>query len=125
VGAAFHPHRDHYTADPINQLINVVDPPARWDPGRGAVVDSLFPSSPRILTIAVVDPEAFSRRARTGTEAVPVTIRNFVGFFVEQVGGMTDVEVTGVIVPVPGRFDQAAPTITADAAFLRSVALVR
>jgi hypothetical protein len=28
-------------------------------------------------------------------------------------------------VPVPGRFDESAPLITADAAFLRSVALVR
>ena len=101
------------------------DPGAVWDAGRGTVTNSAFGISPRIITVAVIDPEAYSQQRRYSIATVPVRVRNLVGFFVESVGGMTGVEVTGVIVPVPGRFDQSAPTITANAAFLRSVALVR
>lgn len=130
--SSFEVHRSAYTIDPLRRLIDL-DGSAHWDAARGQVVSALG-VSPRIITIGVGDPQAFSQQRRVAPETesatlptVPLRLRNLVGFFVESVGvgahGYT--EVTGVIVPVPGRFDQSAPLITAEAAFLRSVALVR
>jgi hypothetical protein len=130
--SSFEVHRTAYTVDPLRRLIDL-DGSAHWDVSRGQVVSALG-VSPRIITIGVGDPQAFSqqRRVAPDTESatlptVPLRLRNLVGFFVEdvRVGSHGEAEVTGVIVPVPGRFDQAAPLISADAAFLRSVALVR
>jgi Flp pilus assembly protein TadG len=130
--SSFEVHRSAYTVDPLRQLIDS-DGSAYWDVARGQVVSALG-VSPRIITIGVADPQAFSQQRRVAPEdesatlpTVPLRLTNLVGFFVESVrdGALGYGEVTGVIVPVPGRFDQSAPLITADAAFLRSVALVR
>ncbi|MEO5823189.1 MAG: pilus assembly protein TadG-related protein [Vicinamibacteraceae bacterium] len=118
----FHAHRTTYTVNPLRALI-AQDPGATWD-GR-AVVNSAFNVSPRIITVAVIDPEVFSQQNRTGRLAAAGPIRNFVGFFVESAGGGSFAEVTGVVMPSAGRFDSAAPTVTDAAAFLRTVALVR
>lgn len=123
--AAFHAHRSRYTVDPLVALIDS-DPSARWDSAQGTVVGSAFNVSPRIITIAVVDPEVISQQNRSEPLAVTGPIRNFVGFFVESAGGsVSAAEVTGVIVPTAGRFDGAAPMVSETAAFLRTVALVR
>jgi hypothetical protein len=122
---AFHAHRNYYTVDPLRALV-ALDPAATWDSAQGAVVRSAFTVSPRIITIAVVDPEVISQQNRSAPLAVTGPIRNFVGFFVESAGGRgSAAEVTGVIVPTAGRFDAAAPMVSEAAAFLRTVALVR
>jgi hypothetical protein len=121
----FHASGSAYTADPLEALIDS-DPAAAWDAAQGAVVGSAFNVSPRIITIAVVDPEVISAQNRSAPLAVTGPIRNFVGFFVQSAdGGGSAAEVTGVIVPAPGQFDAAAPLVTESAAFLRTVALVR
>jgi Putative Flp pilus-assembly TadE/G-like len=122
--AAFHAHRSRFTVVPLVALI-ASDPAATWDSAQGAVVGSAFSISPRLITIAVVDPEAISQQNRSAPLAVSGPIRNFVGFFVQSAGGSGAAEVTGVIVPAAGRFDTAAPMVTEAAAFLRTVALVR
>lgn len=130
--SSFEVHRSAYTVAPLRRLIDL-DGSAHWDAARGQVVSPLG-VSPRIITIGVADPQAFSQQRRVAPEGesatlptVPLRLTNLVGFFVESVrdGALGYGEVTGVIVPVPGRFDQSAPLISADAAFLRSVALVR
>jgi hypothetical protein len=122
--SVFHAHRSRYTVDPLVALIGS-DPGATWDSARRAVVGSAFNVSPRIITLAVVDPEVLSSQNRSEPLAVTGPIRNYVGFFVESAGGGSFAEVTGVIVPTAGRFDTAAPSVTETAAFLRAVALVR
>lgn len=121
----FHSHRPRYTLDPLVDLIDS-DPGATWDPGRNAVVGSAFAVTPRIITVAVVDPSVVSQQDLTGAFAVTSPIRNMVGLFVQSVADRSpSAEVTGVIVLAPGRFDPAAPTVPDAAAFLRTVALVR
>jgi hypothetical protein len=121
----FAPHRPRYTVDPLLELIQL-DPGAQWDSGRGTVVNSLFSVSPRIVTIGVVDPHHLSQQRRLGRGTTPAQLRNLVGFFLAELrDNPSGVDIVGYVVPVPGRFSQSAPLITADAAFLRSVALVR
>jgi hypothetical protein len=43
------------TAQGVEQLISL-DPTAEWDPATGAVINSAFPTSPRIIKCAVFDP---------------------------------------------------------------------
>ena len=123
---AFYPHRNFYTIRPIEQLIDS-DRNAIWDPTRRAVMNSAFSVSPRIIILPVIDPDAFSRQVRTGTAVVEARVRNLVGFFVQGVSESAagEVQLRGVLVPTAGRFDAAAPQISEEAAFLRTVALVR
>jgi hypothetical protein len=120
----FFPHRDFYTRRPLYALIDA-DPGATWDAGRGGIVNSAFNVSPRLITIAIVDPDAFARQPLT-SGSFSVVVRNLVGFFVQETRDTGDsVEVTGVIVPTAGRFHTSAPAISEHASFLRTVALVR
>jgi hypothetical protein len=123
--AAFEPHRWFYTYRPLAALI-AQDPGASWDDGAQAIRNSAFNVSPRLITIAVFDPLAYSTAPHTPTSNVSVVVRNLVGFFVEQIADHgSGVEVTGIIVPTAGRFDSAAPMVADSAGFLRTVALVR
>jgi hypothetical protein len=122
---AFTPHREFYTARPLDLLVSL-DPGATWDPSRRGVVNSAYAVSPRIITLPVIDPDAFSRQSRSGGAPVDVVVRNLVGFFVQSATDTSaGVRIRGVIVPTAGRFDAAVTAIPEQAAFLRAVALVR
>lgn len=123
--AVFNAHRRRYTVDPLLAVI-AMDPGATWDSTRRAVVGSAFNVSPRIITVAVVDPEVISQQDRTAPLDVTAPIRNFVGLFVQSASDRgASAEVTGVIVPMAGGFNTSAPLVSERAAFLRTVALVR
>jgi hypothetical protein len=121
----FHVHRPRYTIDPLLDVIGQ-DPGATWDPGTRTVVNSAYGVSPRIIVIAVLDPDALSRQGRGGAFNLTGQIRNLVGFFLQGVRERgPSADVTGVIVPPGGRYDTAAPLVADAASFLRTVALVR
>jgi hypothetical protein len=122
----FFPHRSFYTIRPIEQLI-ASDAGAVWDPTRRAVINSAFNVSPRIIIIPVINPETFSAQVRTGAAVVQAQVSNLVGFFLQDASESPagEAQVRGVIVTTAGRFDAAAPQISDEAAFLRTVALVR
>jgi len=110
------------TQQAVNQLY-AADPGARWDGTK--VVGSLFGISPRIILMALYDPDQFSQVPTPVPEEyrAPMVVRNIVGFFIAE--PMDSASITGVVMPVPGQFNQSVPAITQDAAFMRSVALVR
>ncbi len=87
--------------DAFQQVIES-DPTAAWDPaannGQGAVVDSAFTVSPRVVALPVYDPAAFA----ASQPATEIGITKIVGFFISQVtsaGGASAVHgyLTGVI----------------------------
>ncbi len=97
-----------------------LDPGAAWD--GTSIRGSAFTVSPRLITIAVIDPDDYARQVRpSGT--VHATVRNLVGFFVDDYAD--DAFLEGIIVPAAGLFDPAAPSVTDQSTFLRTVALVR
>jgi Flp pilus assembly protein TadG len=99
----------------IDALI-LSDSGATWN-GVG-ITGSAFSVSPRLITIALIDPEIYAQPGPNNT----LTIRNMVGFFVEQrIGG----DIEGIILPVSGVFDAGTAEVSQDASFLRSVTLVR
>ena len=112
------PH-PHFTADGTRALIDM-DPGAYWD--GTAIRGSAFPVSPRLITVPVFDPDDFAQQERPGS-GLHITITNLVGLFLEDPGG--DGDLKGVIVPMAGAFDAAAPSVTDQSTFLRTVALVR
>ena len=123
--ASIFPHRGHYTTEPLDALV-AADNGASWDEGAQVIRGSLFPVSPRLITIAVIDPDDFSRQNRTGGADPTLRVRNLVGFFVEDAlesGG--EVLVRGRLSRTSGMHDGSAPTLVSEASFLRTVALVR
>lgn len=121
------PHRGYYTTTPILDLIGR-DAGAYWDAGSQAIrgSDPQFVVSPRIVTVAVIDPDAFTQQNRSSGADPTVVIRNLIGLFLEEAweaGGA--VQVRGVIVPMAGAYDGDAPSLTDQSTFLRTVALVR
>ncbi len=111
------PH-PHFTGDGIQYLINQ-DPGAYWD--GNSIQGSAFLVSPRLITIAVIDPDGYAQQVRPGAN-VRATVVNFVGLFLEPTFAA---DLQGVIVPTSGTFDSGAPSVTEQAAFLRTLALVR
>ncbi len=110
-----HPNR---TSDAISTLIDQ-DPGAYWD--GSTIRGSAFLVSPRLITIAVIDPDGFAQQARPGS-SVRATVRNLVGLFLEST---SSADLQGVIIPAAGAYDPAAPSIADESTFLRTVALVR
>jgi hypothetical protein len=114
-----------YTEVPLQSVIDS-DSEAYWDAAANTIRGSRFAVSPRLITLPLIDPDAFSRQDRSGGRLPDVVVRNLVGFFLEDVsstGG--DPYVQGVILPVAGAYDPGAQLVDQQAAFLRSVALVR
>jgi hypothetical protein len=76
---------DSQRSEGIDQILTM-DPDASWDAtanaGRGAVVNSAFPFSPRVLALPVIAPGAFGPGS-------PVQIVKIVGFFVSHRNGGT------------------------------------
>jgi Flp pilus assembly protein TadG len=94
------------------------DPGAYWNGTR--VVSSVI-NSPRVIAVAVYDPDQFRQTSRT-TQRVPLLVRNLVGIFIEDFYGGV---IHGVMVMLPGRYNPDGGQLSEDASFLRTVALVR
>jgi hypothetical protein len=108
------------TINGVDALI-AQDPGASWD--GSAVRGSAFPVSPRIVTVAFYDPAVLAAQARgSGFYNANAVIRNIAGFFVE---GFVGNRLEGVIVMRPGLVDPSGDTVSTEAAFLKTVALVR
>jgi Putative Flp pilus-assembly TadE/G-like len=130
------------TRDGIRDII-AMDLAARWDPtmngGQGGVQSQYSPSA-RIVPVAVLDVGQFLASDPNGSGGV-LRIVNIFGYFIE---GMGDIDrqtgaiifdpdnplaqnaqtVVGRLVALPGRFIGSS-TIDEDAAFLRTIILVR
>jgi hypothetical protein len=94
---------DIHTQDP-DSLYNQ-DRGAYWDQtlngGRGGIAGSCCASSPRIVAIPLVNPDALMAAFKNGNNTVP--IGNIAGFFVEGVSGNGGSQVvTGRLVTLPG-----------------------
>jgi hypothetical protein len=124
--ATVYAHRPYYTVDPLAALI-ASDSGATWDDAAQTVRGSLYPVSPRLITIAVVDPDDYSRQNRVGGTTHPtLRVRNLVGFFVEDAReGPGGVHVTGRLTRTAGSYSADVPAVSDQSAFLRTVALVR
>ena len=104
----------------IDQILSM-DPGALWDPtanaGRGGVVNSAFPFSPRVIALPIIAPGAFEAFAGTGGT---VQIAKIVGFFVShRVGGTVHGYLTGFsllhvpdVTARPGEFAPLSATFT-------------
>jgi hypothetical protein len=124
---------------PTNQGIgNLIaqDPNAHWDGTKVAqscVTDNSCPGgytgaiSPRVITLAVYDVDAFQYgQATNNWSACPtggscVKIVNFLGFFVDHMSGN---DVIGYLVRVPGKIIKNKPSLTGSAAFNISITLI-
>ncbi len=88
------------TVQGVADLINL-DPDATWDPVKG-VINSCAPStscgsvSPRLVVIAVFDPEFFEASVNNSSQPW-LRITNFIGVFIDGVVGG---KVTGYITPI-------------------------
>ena len=114
-----------YTEVPLQSVIDS-DSEAYWDDATNTIRGSRFAVSPRLITLPLIDPEAFSHQNRSGGRLPDVVVRNLVGFFLEDVSSRSGVaSIRGVITPMAGSYDPRALMLDQEAAFLRSVALVR
>ena len=106
------------------EAVFAMDDRADWDSGSDQIVNSAFPTSPRLITVAVFDPYDFVRQRNSGVAQPSVKIVNFMGVFVQA---QTEHPLPGIVAPSKGSFDAAAvpQTLTSQASFLRSLALVR
>jgi hypothetical protein len=109
-------------------LQNVIgqDPGAYWD--GTAIRGSLFQVSPRLLTIALVDPEFYLTQQTVPLPDRRYRVRNMVGFFLESANDPApglEFAIRGVFVRTAGVFSSTADNVADDSSFLKSVALVR
>ena len=120
------------------------DPAARWNPsmngGAGGVAGSCCTPSPRIVPIAVMDPNAYLSVDPSGSGGV-IKVVNIFGFFIEGMGDVNDdgtisfnpddpfnnrnKVVVGRIMTIPGLALNGAGQINQNAAFLKTIQLVR
>jgi hypothetical protein len=110
----------NFFEDGLRALIDS-DPGAEWDGTRVVNSSPQYLRSPRIIPIAVYDPDEFRRTRRT-TQQVDLRVRNIIGLFVESFSGGV---IQGVVMVLPGRFNPAGTALNREASFLRTVALVR
>jgi Flp pilus assembly protein TadG len=119
------------------------DPGARWNTsmndGRGGVANSCCTPSPRIVPVAVMNIDSYLAANPTGSGGVAKLV-NIFGFFIEGMGnlnpdGTIDFDpsdpwpsngkvVVGRIMTLPG-LALGSSTINSNAAFLRTILLVR
>ena len=101
------------------------DPGAAWDPVQRKVVGGCAAAgtcaqSPRIIAIGLFNPDRYETDRMNGG-VTHVTMTNFIGFFVSQIGGS---DIDGYMTFYPG-LGTATPQLTNQAAFLRTSVLVR
>jgi Flp pilus assembly protein TadG len=107
-------------AEAAQRLIDA-DPGAWWDGTRVVGSQSTSAISPRIIAVAVFDPDVYRQTDRHGP-LIPLVVRNIVGLFLDRV---VERDIEAVIVPMPGRHNPAAEQLSDNTSFLRTVALVR
>jgi Flp pilus assembly protein TadG len=117
MNSTIHPRTASESAE---RLIDA-DPSAWWDGTRVVGSRATSALSPRIIAVAVFDPDAYRQTDRRGA-VVSLVVRNIVGLFLNRVVG-EDIE--AFLVPLPGQFNPAAGQLSDDTSFLRTVALVR
>ena len=116
----------HEQTNAAAQSIIDSDPGAYWD--GSTIRGSAFPVSPRLLTIALVDPQFYLTQQGLPISERRYVIRNLVGFFLEQanasVAGLSD-PMVGILLRTNGSFSPSADNVAEESAFLKNVALVR
>ena len=106
------------------------DPNAHWDPnyfgtGKGAVVGGNFGpnQSPRIVPIAVINPDSFFAGGPNGSTTI--TISNILGFFVDsQLGQGGQTNTLGYLINVPGLY-RGGNTVAPNSTFVKVIQLIR
>jgi len=108
------------TIQGIEELI-AKDPNARWDTGCNCVKGSAFADrqSPRIFPIPLFDPDYYQGGITNGRVA-SLKVANWIGYFVEYVGGTT---IYGRIIPIAGIRDTTG--MKGSPAFPKSIHLVQ
>ena len=101
------------------EILMAKDPDAYWDDYQKKVI-SQFGQSPRVFPIPLYDPEVYASGKMNGRTADLVSV-NWLGFFVEYVGGN---EVRGRIVPIRGVIDTSYPAAP-DGVYPRAIRLVK
>ena len=101
------------------------DPGAAWDPVQrkvvgGCVAAGTCAQSPRLIAIPLFNPDLYETHRMNGGVS-QVTITNFIGFFVSQIGGS---DIDGYITLYPG-LGTATAQLTNSSAFLRTSVLVQ
>jgi hypothetical protein len=116
----------HEEVNAAAQALIDTDPGAYWD--GTTIRGSAFQVSPRLLTIALIDPHFYVTQQTLPIEDRRYLIRNLVGFFLEDthspMAGLSD-PLVGVLLRTHGVFTSNADTVAPESAFLKSVALVR
>jgi hypothetical protein len=124
------------TIQGVNELI-AQDPFAVWDDETDSVANSCGAGSPcagaiispRIVVVALFDPDDFAQRSATNDRAPCsgggqcVRVVNMFGFFVEEVTPGNDV--LGRLVAQRGEFVEGGWNVTGPGAFLWSIRMVR
>lgn len=106
------------TENGVNNLI-AQDPGAYWD--GTTVRNSAFGTSPRIVAMALYDPDQLAAQPGLAVGS-SIVIRNIVGFFViDYVGD----HLRGIVLRTVGSYNPSQPLVPADSGFLSGVALVR
>lgn len=117
---------DHETTTTAAESLIASDPDAYWD--GTAIRGSRFQVSPRLLTIAVVDPDVYVTQQPLALPDRRYAIRNLVGFFLERthssVPGL-EFPLVGVMLMNGGSFSATADSVAPESSFLKHVALVR
>jgi len=108
------------------------DPGATWNTSTQSITGSCAPGvcadgqyythSPRTVPVALFNIDSFFAGSPNGKTTV--TLTNIMGFFVEGMGGAGNKDVVGRLVEIPG-LTKGTSSVTATAAFLRKVMLVR
>lgn len=109
------------TIDGITQLI-AKDPGAYWDDSCNCVKNSAYGDrqSPRIFPIPLFDPDYY-QAGQTNGRVASLRVANWIGYFVEYIGGTT---IYGRIIPIGGIRDTTsnAPSMSS---FPKAIRLVQ
>lgn len=104
------------------------DPGAYWDSslngGRGGVAGSAYATSPRIVAVPLINPDALMEAFKNGRTTAPMG--NIAGFFVEGVQGHgTNQHVVGRLMTMPGLKTAGASSGGSMSTFMRTISLIR
>jgi Flp pilus assembly protein TadG len=108
------------TKQGVEELI-AQDPNAVWNTSTGGVTNSAFGSSPRIVSVPLVNPDIMSAAQHGGRTTVPIS--NILGFFVEGWNN-SEKAVYGRLVTVPG-FEVGNGNPVGPASFATAITLIR
>lgn len=113
------------------EVLEALDAGARWDDTNNEVENSCAPTcapfSPRLIAIALFDPDQYQRERATGWAGCGGTpcirVSNIVGFFIRRLNGASGGN--GHFVRYPGRTVTTAPTFVDEGSWLVTTTLIR